>query len=503
MRRKFVKKMEAVYQLLASNKLFFFILAVFVLQGLWLAVSAWRLPYDEYYHIGIIQFYAGQWSPFVTVQPTETALYGDILRLPSYLYHYLMSFPYRALSDVVHSEVLLIFLLRLMNMGLVVGAVLLFRKLFLEAGFSKRIISVGVALFLLTPMVVVLAAQSNYDNLILLLTPLLLLLAYRLMTGFITFEKVLLFLSIGMFGSIVKHSFLSIFFGVTLVIALSAIKKKDKGYMFTRLQHFFSAPHKMRLVGICVLFLLAGFLFTERQVVNVLRYQQINVDCATVHSKEFCANYSPWRRNESEKTKKQMGLQEPMFSNVAGFGVHWVTTMMRGMFAVFANIPNTTETATEDPYGHYVFMPLLPIVTMLGYIGIALGLIAIIFSLKRLWAHPLNRLLLLVSAGLLATLFVFNYTTYLRIGKPYAVQVRYMFPLLLPLYIIALQAVRFHLTSKTLQTMVASIVILLFIYSGGIAGWILRSQQNWYIQNDTVVSMNETAQHFLKKIIIH
>ena len=52
---------------------------------------------DEAYHYRAIQQHATQWSPVLNNQ-TDFVLTGDLTRNPSYLYHYVFSFPYRLLT---------------------------------------------------------------------------------------------------------------------------------------------------------------------------------------------------------------------------------------------------------------------------------------------------------------------------------------------------------------------------------------------------------------------
>src|ERR1700722_8925502 len=81
---------------LQSPKCFLIILTMFVIESVWIAVSAgFPMAFDESFHFGIIKLYAKQWSPFFSHQPAGGNAYGALTADPSYLYHYLMSFPYR------------------------------------------------------------------------------------------------------------------------------------------------------------------------------------------------------------------------------------------------------------------------------------------------------------------------------------------------------------------------------------------------------------------------
>src|SRR5688500_7138125 len=120
-----------VYRVTASPRFFTATVILLVLQSIWMAFTAiYPMPFDEYADVGIMSIYARQWSPLVTNQPPEASLFGDITRTGSYLYHYLMSFPYRLLEMISDNQVFMVVSLRLINIVMVVVALYLFRKLF-------------------------------------------------------------------------------------------------------------------------------------------------------------------------------------------------------------------------------------------------------------------------------------------------------------------------------------------------------------------------------------
>ena len=105
---------------LGSNTFFAIILGIFVAQALWIAWSgAFSMAYDEFFHLGIIQEYAKGWTPFIH-QPSGPAVLGALERDPSFLYHYLMSFPYRIVVATLHTLTEQVIALRIINIGLFV-----------------------------------------------------------------------------------------------------------------------------------------------------------------------------------------------------------------------------------------------------------------------------------------------------------------------------------------------------------------------------------------------
>ena len=108
-------------KLLGSAGFFIFVLALFIIQSGWLAISStFPQAYDEVYHFGIIRFYSHQWLPFVSHQPASTYAYGELIRDPAYLYHYLMSFPYRFIVLLTSNEHVAIVGLRFINIAIYV-----------------------------------------------------------------------------------------------------------------------------------------------------------------------------------------------------------------------------------------------------------------------------------------------------------------------------------------------------------------------------------------------
>src|SRR5271154_6655389 len=124
-----------VYKLLGSPRLIRFILAFFIFESAWIAISAaYPQAFDENFHFGLIQVYSHYWLPFLSSQPPHAASFGAVARDPSYLYQYLMSFPYRIIAHFYHEEIGQIIMLRFINVGLFAAGILLLRRILLRVG---------------------------------------------------------------------------------------------------------------------------------------------------------------------------------------------------------------------------------------------------------------------------------------------------------------------------------------------------------------------------------
>ena len=476
-------------------------LVLLVLNASWLILSSNLLPYDEYYHIGIIRFYAAQWSPIISYQPPEMSLYGDVTRLSSYLYQYLMSFPYRLFDIFTDNETLIIIGLRFLNLGMIVVGIILFRKLFLEAKISKKVINVATLVFVMTPILPLMAAQNNYDNLMFMFTPVVLLYAYRLVTQEVTLKNVLLLGTFGMLATLVKHNFIVIF-GAICVFVLVSLWRRYGLHVFHRFKiSYFVKPASNLLVTALFLFVLAVFM--ERFGVNFIRYQQVKVDCARVQPVEVCQQFSPWRRNQAALAKIP---ETPLYGGVVTFSQHWGKTIMRGFYAIFANII-PADLNRPDPFGHYVFKRLLPLPINIGYALLILGVTALVITWRRTIRGSLfARMILFVSIVLAVSLWAFNFTFYLKYGRAYAIQARYLVPMLLPLIVIMgnalVVATRVGVTRKA--RFLIAVLVVLYVYSGGVVGWAIKSNDNWYWPNNGVVlEANRAAKVVLKAVIPH
>jgi hypothetical protein len=87
------------------------------------------MAFDEDFHLGIIRLYAHHLLPFWSSQPVGGDAYGAVARDPSYLYHYLMSFPYWLISQFTHDTTIQVLILRFINIGLFASGLVLFRRL--------------------------------------------------------------------------------------------------------------------------------------------------------------------------------------------------------------------------------------------------------------------------------------------------------------------------------------------------------------------------------------
>ncbi len=487
-----------IYGTLEKKVVFYFAVILLGLQSFWLSLSAvYPLPFDEYMHVGITRLYASHWSPFLTSQPASASLYGDITRDPSYLYHYLMSFPYRLLDVFISNQTFLIISMRLLNVTFVCIGLFFFRKLLLKWGISKRITHVALLIFVCTPIVPLLAAHNNYDNLLFLLIPLFLLIVTKLILkeGNLIVNLSLYF-SLGFIASLVKYTFIPMFAIVSLYLFALYIKRRDGISLKAEWRKLNS---KLILFGLLLMLVISFGLFIERPVANIISYHSISPKCEDVQSIEVCKDFMPWARNQENLKNKSA---EKLYGNPISFTQHWVTKSMRGFFAIFSHTP-TQVVSNKEPFGPIVLKPLLPLPIAIAYLVLLLGISAVVLQFKKIWTDQFLRFSLVLSSGYLSVLWLFNYQGYLKLGVAQAIQARYTLPILIIVYVLIAWSVNQTFKSENIKTALLILVFVAYCWGGGIAGYLIWADQNWYWQNTTVININKRIQNILRYVVIY
>lgn len=484
-----------------GNPWFFRIsLAVFVFQAIWLASSAiYPLPFDEYYHYGIAEIYSQQWSPFITSQPPEASIYGDITRYPSYLYHYLLSFPLRFIALFISSLMGQVIALRLISIALFAAGFVLFRRLFLGAKVSPQITHTALFFLMVTPITPFLAAHINYDALVWLLTPIIFILGYQVIrkkqVPIIALSAIVLLSCIGL---LVKEPFLVIALIVNAYVWTTLLWRWRKG-LLGRLWGSFRALSVGLQLLICVSLVISIGLVTERYVVNQIKYGAYNAPCETVQPVSVCEQNAPWYRNNQNIQNKPA---EPLYSNPISFSQHWASKITRGFFAVFSHTP--TEVVSErEPFGPIVLKALLPLPIVIASLVMLAGAPAILLARKKLWSHQFYRYLLISVILYTVVVWIFNYVTYLELGAAQAIQARYFIPIMPLVLVLIIQALAWLIRSQHNRLLLFAVIGAVYVYTGGIAGWLIRADPNWYWQKQPIIQVNQQVQQQLKRVIIH
>ncbi len=497
LRRLTQKIANALASALASRWFFYAIVGFFVFQALWIVFSAaYPMAFDEDFHFGIIQIYSHQWSPLLH-QPSDADAYGAITRDPSYLYHYLLSFPLRFARLFTDNQVTQILVLRGINVGLFVLGIVLARRLLLKLKTSPAATHGALFLFCLIPIVPLLAAHINYDNVVMALVPALLLAAVRFVQNLRqrSFD-VAAFLGIGILcavGGIVKYAFLPVAVavaGFTLFYLIKTYVGKQKTRHFANewKAAWLATPRFLLALLVAGLIVSAG-LFFERYAINAVVYKTPLPACERVIGEERCSEYPPWQRNYVLKITKT----EPVDQNALEYTFsQWLWGLGYRLFFMVAGPSNNFD--TRQP---------LPVVYRTGVVLAVVSIGVCLLHARRLVKNPFFVLIMVTSFSYLAALWLSNYSDFKETSQPVAVNGRYLIPLLLPVAAVALQGFSYVFRRFWRAKLPVFVVVaFLFLQGGGVVSFIVSSRPAWDWQNDTVVRVNGAARSLLKPLII-
>lgn len=483
--------------LLSSRVFWFFILGFFVFESTWIALSAaYPMAFDEDFHLGIIKIYAGQWLPFFDHIPAGSQVYGAITQDPSYLYQYLMSFPYRFFSLFTHDQNSLIILLRLINIALMAISIVLFRKVLRKASLGRATTNLIVALFVLIPVVPLLAAQINYDNLLMVCVAWLFLLAETvaidIKSGTVPLGKIIGIITLGLLGSLVKYAFLPIVAatGVFVLWYLWSYYEHDLGTIWRKLAgawRVYAIPKKALLITVVIV---SVGLFAQRYIANTVMYHTPIPDCGKVLDDGSCQQYGPWNRDKQLAASKADDSGSP-----AIYMAEWLYGMWYRLFFVI--------NGNVQPSVYQNFAPL-PVIGLGAAVLLIYGLVAYVMTFKRVMrGNGIFAYFLVVSLIYIVMLWAQNYGSFLHTGRPVAVNGRYLLPIL-PLVATLLAVGVSTLLKKrpAARNGLAALMLLIFLEGGGLVSFIVRSNDAWYWDSQPVRSVNDTARMIVSPLVI-
>lgn len=494
---------QRIIRLFASRAFFGGTLIFFAVQAIWMALTAvYPMAFDENFHLGIIQVYATKWSPFLSDvdQPDTPGPLGELIHDPSYLFHYLMSFPYRLVDGLWHNQVADIIVLRLIGVGLFIGGLVLFRKLLLAIGASRALAHVAIFLTVMIPITPFLAGQINYDNLIFLLTPFFLLVTIRIIQRLRSdhtfhFRQLAAWVSTGLLASLTKYAFLPVVAASGLAILYIWWRSGHVRHAWHSLGRSYLQLSLIAKVGLIACITLSLGLFGQRYVYNLATYHSIQPDCADVLTVDQCKLYGPWGRDYGYKQIKLSNAVH-VDPNPITYLANWVSGMVYRLYFTI-----NTDYATKDP------LPL-PLITGVAMCDVGLVLF-VVFIRRILRRYPFVWLILATAALYILSLIIVEYQSYLHTNVYVAINGRYLLPLM-PLLILlvgfgwqagigALPA-RWHSLLKAWLTVP---VLLLTLNGGGIVSYVYFAEPaGWYWPHDPLTGVNEWLQRLIRPLII-
>ncbi len=493
-----VKKLSQKWiNFLRTDTFFYIIAGTFFISAIWLVFTArYPMAFDENYHYNIIQQYAKQWSPFFTTQPQGSEALGDITRYPSYLFHYVLSFPYKFISLFTSSDAFKIIILRLINVCMLASSLWIFKRLFEKMKFSALLTNLSLLVFILIPIVPFLGAQISYDNLTIPLTALTFYAAVSVLMplrkGIFNSNWLLIFVITGMFNALIKYTYLPIFIALFVYVFIAFLHSYRK-YRFKVLETFkhnvVKLPRLKQILVICAL-LLGAILCFERYGVNLIKYKTPVPDCAQVLNETSCKQYGPWGRDFILKQRKDGDVPN---WRIADYNKIWIrTTLNEFYFAI--NYDYSSKPPLRILYGFAKTM-------------LAIGLLAVVVFIKRILKEPNLRLILATSVFYTIILWLDNYMKFYNVHWPVAIHGRYLLPLVPAIAIVMGYAIKSVIElipkqfQETMKFISVSVLILGMVLGGGTITYIARSDTGWYWQNNFVIHANEFIKNGLTKVL--
>jgi len=491
---------QKILRFVSSITFFWIILGAFLLETVWLALSAkYPMAFDEQYHFGIIKIYAQQWSPIIHHQPAGTSNLGELTYLASYFYHYLMSFPYRFFAVFSHNQTFLIIALRLINVAMFGVGIWFFRQLLLRAKAAPALVNFVLLMLILVPVVPLLAAEMNYDNLVFMMMPIFLLFFLTVIRhihqkGELYFSDLAGLIIIGCVSGIVKYAFLPFIAGGALLIVIYWVMSRHRLRLLKSLAVTFKQLKLWSKIGLIVALVASMGLFIQRYGTNIAVFHQVDPDCSKVLSVDDCLDYGPWARNYNRHQHVLAGDYHSS-GNFFAFEGNWFGGMIDRLYFTINYDYNT-----QGPLYVQIWLVI---------IAASLGIAFVIIFWRRIHkAHPHLWMLLVICGVYVLSLQAVNYHDFISTAEMVAINGRYLI-LLLPIIFVTLAfgyqefikavAGKFYLP---VGLIVAAVLLLLALDGGGIGTYLIYSTDYWYWANDPLTPINRWLHNTLPHFIV-
>lgn len=467
--------------ILNSTSFLYGILVLAFLQGLWYIASVRAIIFDEGRHFGFTQAYSYHISPFFTSQPDSLNSLGSVVRDPSYLFYYLMSWPLRFAQLISDNFAFQLTMLRLTSLALFIGALITFYKVFREAGVPKSVIHVSLLFLVLTPSIAPLAGAFNYDNAIFLIAGIMLLYAARLIRDKKpSFEMFSYLLILGMLGSLMQFKLIAFVVPVVFYVFYDLWRRHSRKLPGVINKSFFATGLKLR-IGLVIVLVVSAGLFIERPVYNIVKYHTVNPACTNFATEQACKqNYIEYRNITVLAAKPDSFTPVNPFNYVL---IYWVPGMI-------------ITTSGLSPWGASVVLRMVYYVATLG------GVILVLVYWRYFWRNTSYRLFLITTLGYCILLGQYLYSSYVHFGQPLAISGRYLLPVM-PLFLIFATLSLAKLFYNHKSSLIVMGMLLLFVFAtngGGITTPIKGAPSEVYWNNHLTVTLNRHAADLLRKI---
>jgi len=478
-----------VHTIVASRIFIFFIIGLAIFQGLWFAFSFKPILFDELRHVQFITLYSHMISPFIGVQTPDMDIMGQVVREPSYLYYYVMSLFMRLFEMVTQSYEVQIILLRIVNIGLFVLSMLLFRKLLREQKVSSAVANIVLLMFLLMPFVSAMVGAITYDIGVLPLIFWMFILTARIIRQKnIMLRTVVWLIVTACVASVVKYTSLpiaAVCLGAVVIHAIAASRRPKHRFKveISRQYKAMRTRDKLILGGALVV---ALALFIERPVVNLVKYKDMAPTCFETLPKdeasERCVKNYVYQRDAEFLSTKSAD-----FKPIDPVG-YFLTTWTMGIHST---------TIVQHPTA-------APLSTMVNfyYLMIFGGAVVILVALRELLKNSFNQFMFALAAVYAASVFYSNYKGYVHLAQPVAITARYLLPIVPVCIYLLIRSFQIIVNRKMQQYLILAIIpyLLISTQGGGIITHLISVDRTYYWEDKTVIDVNTKIKEVLLRI---
>ncbi|HEY2643815.1 MAG TPA: hypothetical protein VGI56_08690 [Galbitalea sp.] len=461
---------QRIVRALGTNWAFAIILAFAVAQSLAIAFTAgYGLVYDESYHWGLIKLFASQGTPFVS-DPQNHPGFGDLTHFGSFLYQYLMAGPYALAEALGLDETNRLMVVRCITTLIGASSLIWFRKTLRLCGISAATTNASLLIFISIPLVPLLFATVNYDNLVLLLGAAFLWCGVRaFVADRINIRILIAMVGLGSLASLSTFLFLPLFAaGVVAVLARQLITLRHTAWR-DRFDLLSARDVRSPIFWVTVVSAIVGaYYFVALYIVNLVQFHTPIPDCGRLNSVAYCSTYAVWDRNHQLLTN---GAPKPHF--LLSLPGYTLKDWFPGQFLTLA---------LEGTTGHRDHATnAIPVLEILAVIAA----LALVLTINILWKTLAVRFISISGIAFVAVLFAKNYSDFVALGLPLGVQSRYLM-ILAPFVIafsiagLALIVDRLHPAAVRwkLWLLIATLAVLSQV--GGAVGFFAVATPTWF-----------------------
>lgn len=460
-------------RVLGSVWFFWAIVAAFIVSALSIALTARLELYDEYFHLGIIQVYSHQFSPFIAHQTLSTDAYGDLTKLGSFFYHWTLSFPYRWMVDAGMGSRSILIVLRIITVAIAAAALPWFRRMLLDVGVSSAVSNTAIGVYCALPITSFLAATVNYDNLMLLFAAVFLSLAVRCYVDTrqsIAFYAMLF--AMGAFACITKYEFLPIYgcIAIVVVIRYVIVNRKLRGAAWWPQLGGGETGGITRTVVAGVILLFGAVLFAARYFGNLIEFHSLQPDCQDVQTVQFCSAWAPWARNQS------FLAAHPTPTPFSPSLLAWYFQQWKG--GIIGTLPTVGTEAGSGKGAAFTLMMIQG--------GATIAVVVFVLALWQILKRPGFHILLIAAAFYAIVLFNANFSYYRTYGVPATIQSRYLLmfvPVLLGATGFGLARIVRAMYGRAAPLMLLLVFVILVVAAtqgGYFTTFMLTAAPNWF-----------------------